>query len=89
MGVTIESRQASDVEGTTSSRPPRPCARIDTASCTRTFIDPSHDAGESKPSSEPTSAGQSGRLDAFSSTSFTSSPSSTATLTYFPVFSPR
>ena len=45
--------------------------------------------GASKPSSDVSSGGQSGRLDAVSSISFIRSPSSTATLTNFPASSPR
>ena len=35
-GVTIDSSQRSVPDGTTSSAPPRPCCRIDAASCTST-----------------------------------------------------
>ena len=48
-----------------------------------------HDAGESNPSSEVSSGGQSGRLDARSSTILIWSPSITATFTNFPDSSPR
>ena len=51
-----------------SSEPPRPWLRIDTASCTSTFTESTHEAGESNPSSDVTRSGQSGRLDALSST---------------------
>ena len=53
-------------------------ARIDTASCTSTLTESVHDPGVSNPRSEVSSDGQSGRLDAFSSTIFTWSASSTA-----------
>ena len=48
-----------------------------------------HDAGASKPSSEVSSDGQSGRLDAFSSTILTCSPSSTAMFAYLVCSPPR
>ena len=56
MPKSTDSRHASDSEGTRSSSPPRPWARIDTASCTSTFTEPTHEEGESNPRSEPTSA---------------------------------
>ena len=89
IGWTIDSRQVSLPAGTTSSAPPRPCARIDTASCTSTFTDCAHEAGSSKPRSDVSSGGQSGRFDVRSSTIFSRSPSSTATLTNLPEMSPR
>ncbi len=52
IGVTTDSRHPSDAAGTMSSDPPRRCARIDTASCTSTLIDPHHDEGATSPSSE-------------------------------------
>jgi hypothetical protein len=71
IGRTIDSIQASLESGTISRMPPRRCARIDTASWTSTLTESIHDAGESKPSSDVSSGGQSGRLDARSSTIFT------------------
>ena len=62
---------------------------MDTASCTSTLTESipfTHDAGESNPSSDVISGGQSGRLDARSSTTLIRSPSSTATFTNLPDF---
>ena len=39
IGRTIDSCQPASPAGTTSSSPPRPCARIDTASCTSTLTE--------------------------------------------------
>ena len=85
----MESRQPVLSVGMTSSRPPRPCARMETANCTRTLGASVQDVGASNPTSEASRSGQSGRLEARSSTIFTWSPSSTATLRNFPVSSPR
>ena len=59
----MDSRQLSLPAGTTSSDPPRPCARIDTASWTSTFVEPIHEPGASNPRREVSSAGQSGSND--------------------------
>ena len=85
----IDSRQRSDPAGTTSSRPPRLWARIDTDNCTSTLTESVHDAGVSKPSSDDSSDGQSGRLDACSSTILTWSASSTAMLANLVCSPPR
>src|SRR4029453_8281356 len=82
-GETIESRHPSTSCRTTSSSPPRPCARMDTAICTRTFIESAQEAGESNPSNDASSDGQSGRLDGVLSPPFINSPCSTATLANF------
>src|ERR1700743_870666 len=85
----IDSRQLSLSEGTTSSNPPCPWARIDTASCTCRLTVVFHEAGDEKPSSEVNKAGKSGRVTLCSSTIFTSSPFNTATLTNLPKPSTR
>ena len=85
----IDSRQRSVPSGTTRSRPPRLCARIDTASCTSTLTESFHDPGVSKPRSEVRSDGQSGRLEAPSSTILTWSASSTAILANLRCSPPR
>src|SRR2546421_217789 len=56
----IESRQDSEPRGTTKSAPPRPCARIETASCTSTLTESSPEEGEPKPRSDSTTAGGAG-----------------------------
>src|SRR5688572_4985404 len=88
-GCITESSHRPVPAGTTSIRPPRPCARIDTASCTITFIEPAHDAGESNPSSVDSNDGQSGSDEACSSITFTWSPCRTARLTNLAWASPR
>ncbi len=65
----FDSRQASLPAGTINIDPPRLCARMDTASWTSTLTDSIQEAGESNPSKDVISAGQSGRLEACSSTS--------------------
>lgn len=80
----IDSRHAGVFRGTTSSDPPRPCARMETASRMSTWTESAEEAGESKPRSEATSGGQSGMLMAWWSSTLIWSPSSTATLRNLP-----
>ena len=89
IGEMIDSRHLSEPAGTTSSRPPRLCARIDTESWTSTLTESVHEAGVSNPSSDDSSDGQSGRLDASSSTILTWSASSTAMLANLVCSPPR
>ena len=60
----IDSRHAGVFCGTTNIAPPRPCARMETARRMRTWTESADEPGESKPSSEATSGGQSGMLTA-------------------------
>ena len=75
--------------GTSMSDPPRPCARMDIASWISTLVGPAAGTGASNPSSEVSRAGQSGRLAAFSSTTCTWSPCSTAMVPNLSNSSPR
>src|SRR5256714_15574006 len=79
----IESRHDPEPCGTTKSAPPRPCARIETASCTSTLTESSEEAGEPKPSSDSTTAGQAGKHVPFFSNTFFWAPLRPATLTNF------
>ncbi len=59
IGVTIDSRHSRLSDGTISNAPPRPCCRIDAASCTSTVVNP-EPLRSIAPTSDSTTAGQSG-----------------------------
>src|SRR5207245_5479000 len=58
IGCTIDSCHVVLASGTTSSDPPRPCLRIDTASCTSTFTESTHEAAAANPRSDVSGGGQ-------------------------------
>ena len=85
----MDSRHQSLPAGTTSSEPPRPWARMETARWTSMLTDLAGACRVSNPRSEVRRSGQSGRRADRSSMILTSSPCRTATFTNFSDSSPR